>query len=460
MSATLTEWRGLLRLALPLAAAQAGLQLMGVVDTAVIGRLGARELGAVGLGNALFFTVFIAAMGTVMGIDPLTAQAFGAGDPVRARRTLWQGVWLAIVIGVFLSVPLVLAPMILTPFGVDPLIIPDATTYTLIRTLALIPMLLFVVLRSYLQAQSITRPMIISIALANVFNLIADIYFVFGGAWLPSWTGPLRLMPAFGVAGAAIVTVMASLLQLWILFVAVRALRTPGMKELWRPVPHEFRKAFHIGLPLGLQMGAEVGIFALVGLLAGRLGPDDLAAHHIALTLAAFTFTVALGIGAAASVRVGHAVGAGDRAGTRRAGLVAFTAGIAFMSCGALIFWLFPGQLASLLSNKPEVILASIPLLAVAAIFQISDGTQAVGAGVLRGAADTRYAFVANLLGHWFIGLPIAIYLGFHLSMGIVGLWWGLCAGLTAVAMLLLVRFLRLSSRGIAAVVPVERVPS
>lgn len=460
MSATLTEWRGLLRLALPLAAAQAGLQLMGVVDTAVVGRLGARELGAVGLGNALFFTVFIAAMGVVMGIDPLTAQAFGAGDRLRARRTLWQGVWLAIIIGVALSIPLVFAPLILAPFGVDETIIPAATSYTLIRTLALIPMLLFVVLRSYLQAQSITRPMIISIAIANVFNLVADIYFVFGGAWLPSWTGPLRLMPAYGVAGAAIVTVLASLLQLWILFASVRALKSPQKREPWRLVPAELRKAFTIGLPLGLQMGAEVGIFALVGLLAGRLGPDDLAAHHIALTLAAFTFTVALGVGAAASVRVGHAIGAGDGPGTRRAGLVAFSAGAAFMSCGALTFWLFPAQLASLLSNKPEVILASIPLLAVAAVFQISDGTQAVGAGVLRGAADTRFAFIANLLGHWFIGLPVAVYLGFQLSMGIVGLWWGLCAGLTVVACLLLVRFLRISARGIKAVVPVGPVAS
>lgn len=446
-----------MRLALPLAAAQAGLQLMGLVDTAVVGRLGARELGAVGLGNALFFTIFIAAMGVVMGIDPLTAQAFGAGDRLRARRTLWQGVWLAIIIGVALSIPLVFAPMVLSPFGVDETIIPAATSYTLIRTLALIPMLLFVVLRSYLQAQSITRPMIISITIANIFNLVADIYFVFGGAWLPSWTGPLRLMPAFGVAGAAIVTVLASLVQLWVLFAAVRALKHPPTREPWRLVPEELRTAFRIGLPLGLQMGAEVGIFALVGLLAGRLGPDDLAAHHIALTLAAFTFTVALGVGAAASVRVGHAIGAGDGPGTRRAGLVAFTAGAAFMACGALIFWMFPTQLASLLTNKPEVILASIPLLAVAAVFQISDGTQAVGAGVLRGAADTRFAFIANLLGHWFIGLPVAIYLGFQLSMGIVGLWWGLCAGLTVVGCLLLVRFLRISARGIKAVVPVGR---
>lgn len=457
MNQIIHETRGLLRLALPLAAAQAGLQLMGVVDTAVIGRLGAEELAAVGLGNALFFTVFIAAMGVVMGIDPLTAQAFGARDPILARRVLWQGVWLAIIVGGAVSVPLAFSPLMLAPFGVQASIIPEASIYTTLRIVGLIPMLLFVVFRSYLQAQGITRPMVISIAVANVFNLVADIYFVFGGGWLPEWTGPLRLMPAYGVAGAAVATIISSIVQLWILWIAVRSVRpSERTHEPWRLVPREFRQAFNIGLPLGLQFGAEVGIFALVGLLAGRLGADHLAAHQIAITLAAFTFTVAVGIGAAASVRVGHAIGAEDAPGTRRAGLVAFAVGAAVMSCGAITFWLFPEFLASLLSDKPAVILASVPLLAVAAVFQISDGIQAVGAGVLRGAADTRFAFVANILGHWLIGLPVALYLGVHLEMGIVGLWWGLCTGLTAVAALLLIRFLRTSARPIARVVHAE----
>jgi len=201
-----------------------------------------------------------------------------------------------------------------------------------------------------------------------------------------------------------------------------------------------------------MQMGAEVGIFALVALLAGRLGQQQLAAHQLTISLASFTFTVALGIGAAGSVRVGRAIGARDAAGTRRAGLVAIAAGAGIMSLFGLAFWLFPGPLASILSDVPEVLAASIPLLAVAAVFQISDGVQAVAAGVLRGAADTRFAFVANVCGHWLIGFPVALFLGFHLKMGIPGLWWGLCAGLTAVAILLLLRFLRLSSRPIEPV--------
>jgi MATE family multidrug resistance protein len=444
----LIELRELLRLALPLAAAQLGMQLMGVVDTAVVGRLGAQELGAVGLGNALFFTISILGMGIVMGIEPMVSQAFGAGDPQRARRVLWQGVWLAFISGGILSVPLFLAPLVLAPIGVDPGVIAPTTAYTIVRTFSLIPFLLFLVLKAYLQAQSITRPMIVATVLANIFNLGADILFVFGGSVLPEWAGPLRRIPAMGVAGAAVATVACAIFQLAVLVIAVRQVAVSSSpREHRRYSPVEVRQAFRIGLPLGLQLMAEVGVFALVAMLAGKLGARDLAAHQIAIQLASLTFMVALGVASAGAVRVGRAIGAADQPGTRLAGLTALATGAAVMTIGALCFLFFPRQLALLLTNKEDVIAAAVPLLIVAAVFQLSDGTQAAGAGVLRGAADTRFAFVANLIGHWFIGLPIAILLGFTMEMGIVGLWWGLCVGLTAVAALLFIRFFRLSSR-------------
>jgi multidrug resistance protein, MATE family len=446
------ELRELMRLAIPLAAAQLGMQLMGAVDTAVVGRLGARELGAVGLGNALFFSISILGIGIVMGIEPMASQAFGAGDAARARRTLWQGVWLAIATGVVLSVLLLLSPLILGPAGVEQGIIAPATAYIVIRTFSLIPFLLFFVLRSYLQAQSITRPMVVAAVVANIFNLAADIVLVFGGSVLPEWTGPLRRIPAYGVAGAAMATVLCSIVQLLPLTEAARRIDVGTAVQHRRLIPAEFLQAFRIGLPLGLQLAAEVGVFALVAVLAGTLGEYELAAHQIALQLAALTFMLALGVASAGSVRVGRAIGAADARGTRLAGLTAFGAGAGVMSIGALLFLLFPRQLASLLTDRPDVIAAAVPLIIVAAVFQLSDGTQAAGAGVLRGAADTRFAFIANLLGHWFIGLPIAILLGFGLKQGIVGLWWGLCAGLTVVAVLLFVRFLRLSSRPIVPV--------
>ena len=161
------------------------------------------------------------------------------------------------------------------------------------------------------------------------------------------------------------------------------------------------------------------------------------------------TFTVVMGISAAASVRVGHAIGSRDIEGTRRAGLVSVLAGALFMFFCAILFWTFPRQLASLFTGSPEVIATAVPLLFVAAIFQISDGIQGVSAGALRGAGDTTFTFLASLVGHWFVGFPVALGLGFGLGMGIVGLWWGLSAGLTAVAAILLVRFMGLSAAAI-----------
>jgi multidrug resistance protein, MATE family len=445
------EMRHLMRLAIPLAAAQAGTQLMGLVDVAVLGRLGAVELAASGLGNAVFFAFSIVGMGIVLGVDPLVSQAIGAGDHLRARRVFWQGVWVALVLSAILTVVLTASSFLLPMIGAKAELIDPAKTYLLVRVTGIVPYLLFFVARSYLQALGVTRPLIVAMVVANIFNVAADIVLVFGGAVLPWWAGPLRLIPPLGVGGAALATVLCSILQLGIVAAAVRAVRLPvRVSHRWSGA--DVRQAFRVGTPVGLQMGAEVGIFALVGILASRIGTLDLAAHQLVIGLASFTFTVALGVAAAGSVRVGLAIGARDAAGTRVAGHVAFIGGGAVMGVAALGFALFPGALARMVTNQESVIAASIPLLMVAAVFQLSDGIQAVGAGVLRGAADTRFAFIANLIGHWLIGLPVALYLGFARQMGIVGLWWGLCAGLTAVAVLLFIRFERRSGGLIAPV--------
>jgi len=450
----IAKWKGELRatfhLAAPLAIAHAGMQLMGLVDTAVVGRLGATQLGAVGIANALFFFIGTFGVGIVMGVDPLIAQAFGSGARIRARLILWQGVWLASICGAVLSVPMILSPAMLPLIGVDKAIASEATAYLVVRTFSLVPLLVYFVIRGYLQARLVTRPIVWSMIIGNVFNLVADIVLVHGGQGLPAWTGPLRWMPSYGIVGAGIASVAGSLLGLWILADGVRRLEIDLSDVRHRALaPVEFAKAFRVGLPAGLHLGAEVGIFALVALLAGRLGESDLAAHQIAISLAAMTFTVVMGISAAASVRVGHAIGSRDIEGTRRAGLVSVLAGALFMFFCAILFWTFPRQLASLFTGSPEVIATAVPLLFVAAIFQISDGIQGVSAGALRGAGDTTFTFLASLVGHWFVGFPVALGLGFGLGMGIVGLWWGLSAGLTAVAAILLVRFMGLSAAAI-----------
>lgn len=456
------ELRQLVRLAGPIAAAQAGLALMGLVDTAVVGRTGAGPLGAVGLGNGLFFSIAVLGMGLMMGLDPLISQAIGAGDRLRARRLLWQGTWLALLASVVLAVPVLLAELLVGLSGVEPEVAADARAFMLGRLPGLFPMLLFIGVRSYLQALGVVRPMIVATVAANLFNLAADIYFVFGGSVLPPWAGSfLRSMPALGAAGAAIATSLCTVVQLAVLVVAARRLRLPAAPAgLRRANRADLLRAVRLGLPIGLQLFAEVGVFALVGLLAGRLGRDALAAHQVALALSSFTFCAAVGVGQAGSVRVGWAIGARDTPAARLSGLTAFGLGAAFMAlCGVALFAV-PEPLVRLLSDRPEVIAATVPLLAVAAVFQVFDGVQAVGAGVLRGAGDTRFAFVANVVGHYGVGLPVALALGFGLGRGVFGLWWGLCAGLAAVAAALLGRFVVRSRRAIAPLEELQPIGS
>jgi MATE family multidrug resistance protein len=443
------ELRKLFALAAPLAAAQAGTQLMTLVDLAVLGRLGAREIAAAGLASAIFFALAVIGMGVAFGVDPLISQAIGAGDRVRARSMLWQGLWLALAVSAVMTVLMVLAPLMLQPFRVQPELIPMATTFLRIRAIGLAPFLVFLVIRAYLQAHHVTRPMLVSMLVANVFNFFGDVLLVFGGTVLPAWAGPLRKIPAMGVAGAAISTVACSFVQLAILAAAVRHIHVDGHVDRRWHTPDVLR-AFRVGLPIGLQLGAEIGIFAFVGILAGRLGTLDLAAHQLVIGIVSFTYTVALGVSSAGAVRVGIAVGARDAVATRRAGYAAFVGGTLWMGLAALLFATIPQPIARLISNQPDVIAAAIPLLFVGAVFQLSDGVQAVGAAVLRGAGDTHYAFVANVVGHWVIGFPIAIGLGFLMHMGIVGMWWGLCVGLSVVAVLLLLRFRKLSATEIA----------
>jgi MATE family multidrug resistance protein len=257
-----------------------------------------------------------------------------------------------------------------------------------------------------------------------------------------------------GVAGAALSTDIGAILQLGIVAWTVKSIHLPPHDAgvLHHARWPEIRQAIRIGLPIGLQMGAEIGIFALVGLLAGHLGAIDLAAHQLVLGFASLTFTVAVGVAAAGSVRVGLAVGARDQVRTRTAGFAAIAGGACFMLIGASTFAFAPRAVARLLTNQEIVIAAAVPIFLVAAVFQLSDGLQAITAGALRGAGDTAFPLASNLVGHWLIGLPIALYLGFHRNMGIVGLWWGLCAGLTAVAVLLLFRFNRLSKQVIVPI--------
>jgi len=428
------EAKELVKLGWPLALAQAGQALFGVVDTAIVGRVGAQAQGAVGLGNAVFMGFACLGMGIMLALDPLISQAIGAGQPARARSLFWQGVWLALLVSAALSVPIALVPLLLPGFGVEAGLSHQTWLYAVWRLPHLPLLLLFIVSRAWLQGVGQTRVLFFATVVANVVNFALCWWFV--------------LTLGLGVAGAAVATVISAAVQLAI----VVATFGPAPQGTRRDYDDEaVKKTLRVGLPIGLQMFAEVGVFSAAGVIAGTLNEASIAAHQIAITWASFTFCFAVGIGAAAAVRVGWAIGAKDTPAARRSGLTATALGMLVMSTSALFFYSFPLLPAEVMTDRPDVLRVVVALFAVTAVFQVFDGIQAVAAGALRGAGDTRFAFWANLAGHYGVGLPISMLLGIKLALGVIGLWWGLCAGLVAVALALLGRFVRLTSRDVAA---------
>ncbi len=454
-ASALGEAKALVRLAAPLALANLGQVLLGVVDTAVLGRLGASELGGAGLGNSLYFAITTLGLGVMMGLDALIAQAHGAGEARRARRTLWQGLWLAGLFAVPLISLILLIASLLPHAGVPREVAAQAQTYIYARCLGVVPFLMFAALRSYLQSVGRPSPMLFASLLVNLLNLPLTWFLVFGDAGFArlGFNDVALGIPALGVAGAGATSVFCAAVQVAVLTWFVRRVPVPGgERSLRRPEPALMRRAVRLGLPVGFTLLAEVGIFALTNVAMGNLGQTAIAAHQVAMILASGTFMVPLGIGAAASVRVGAAIGRGDALGVRRAGGAAVAAGVCFMSLAALAFLLVPEPIARLITDQPEVLGVAVPLLFVAAVFQVFDGAQTVLAGALRGAGDTRVTLAWNLGGYYLIGAPIGLWLAFQRGWGAQGLWWGLSAGLVCVAVGLAYRFHRVSHRPLARV--------
>ncbi len=331
-------------------------------------------------------------------------------------------------------------------FGVQEDQVRQVSAYLFWRAPSLVFVLLMFAARNYLQAVGRTAALVVATVSANVLNLVLDLWLVLGGEALPSVFGPLRAMPALGATGAAVATLLCAVVQ-W-LIVAVAIHRIPPVAAVTRaPVWADLQRSVRTGLPIALHRTAEIGVFALAGVLAAGFSPASVSAHQIAISYASLSFTIALGFGNAGSVRVGWAVGARDTARARLAGFTAIAAGAGLQTLSALGFALFPQALARFANAPADVLHLAVPLLMVSAAFQIFDGVQGVGAGVLRGAGDARFTFLANLVGHYTVGLPVALGLGFTFGYGVVGLWWGLCIGLAAVAVALLVRFHRISAR-------------
>ena len=434
----------LLALAAPLVLTNAGNMLLGLVDVAVVGRLGEAAIAGAGLGNAIFFTMGLFGLGTLFGLDPLLSQAIGAGDPSRARAILTQGLWLALLLSLPLAVLIALIAWALPWLGQDPAVVSAAQSYVLARVPSLLPFLALTAVRAYLQAIGKSRSLVWGVNAANMVNVPVAILLSFGWQAIG--------LPPLGVSGAGLAAAIATTVQLGISMAPMPVLdRERGHHGSSRGIDRVLlASAWRLGAPIGAQIVLEAGSFSIVAFLIGHFGRLPLGAHQIALSCVSCTFQIALGVAAATSVRVGSAVGHGDREGARIAGTTGILVGASGMLFGALLFGSIPRLVARALTDRPELIEASIPFLLVAACFQLSDGVQTVAQGALRGAGDTRLPLFLNVLGHYVIGLPIGVWLAYRMGLGAVGLWWGLSAGLTAVGIAMTLRFLRVSSRAIA----------
>jgi len=441
------EARALLELAWPLALSFTGNTLLGFVATALVGRVNATELAGVAIGNGLFFTVTIAAGAVVFGMDPLIAQALGAGEGARARATLKAGLRLALLLSVAATAVLIASTLALPFAGLEPAIVDAAKRYVWSRVPSTLPFVVLLALRGYLQARHVTRPIVLGMLAANLVNVVLSVPLVLGDRGL-GWVGiaPLGLQE-HGALGAGIAGTVATVAQLGVTALGLRYLE-PALGEGDTRVG--IATILRLGAPIGLTVLAEVGAFTATGVLAGRLGPAAVGGHQVAISLASLTFTASMAIGDATSVRVGRAVGRGDGPGARLAGFAGLACSGVWMSFTALVFLLFRAPIARLLSDRPDVLAVAVPLMGVAAAFQLFDGAQVVGAGALRGLGDTRPAQWANLIGYYLVGLPVAWLLAFRYELGAVGLWWGLSAGLAIVALTLVTRFERQSRKTVA----------
>jgi len=420
-------------LAWPVILAEIGWILMGIVDTIVVGPLGPAAIGAVGTGSTMFLAVMVLGIGTLFALDTFVARSYGAGRIADCHRWLFTGLQLGAVLSVGLVAIAWVGIWLLQWSGMQSEVLVLLRPYLGTLLWSAPPLLFYTVLRRYLQAMNVVRPILTAVVAANLINAAANVVFVYGHLGFP----------ALGVIGSAYATFLARVClagMFWWVVVRRERRAASGLFDVpfrWAVGP--MWQLVRLGAPAAGQVALEVGVFAAASALAGRISAPALAAHQIVLNIAGFFFMIPFGLSSAAAVRVGQAMGRADAEGVRRAGWSALGLAVGLAVAIASLFVLLPDPLIRIFSSDPMVRQTGVVLLLVCAVFQPFDGLQAVATGALRGLGDTRSPLAANLIGHWVVGLPVAYWLCFSRGWSVVGLWTGLAAGLVLVGTLLTV---------------------
>jgi MATE family multidrug resistance protein len=429
-----------LLLGIPLIGAQLAQLGINVTDVFIMGRLGTAQLAAMVLASQYFFTLFIFGSGFAAAVVPLAAHAVAQDDKMQVRRSVRMGLWIVVGFSALTMPAIYHAETVLVFAGQDPHVAKLAGGYLHIAGLGMFPGLAFAVLRSFLSAVSHAGFILYVTLIILVFNAVCAYGLVLGHFGLP----------ALGMFGASIVALSANILGLALTILYIQ--RSAALcaydvfVRFWRIDLHMLWEVFRLGLPISFTILAEVSLFTVASLLMGWIGTVELAAHGIALQWASVAFMIPLGLAQAATVRVGIAAGAGDHQALVRASVVVVVISMTCSLIGGIIYATHPTQLASLYldRSKPDadaVLTYAGGLVVIAGIFQLVDGLQAIGAGLLRGIKDTTVPMILALIAYWAIGFLLAYVLAFHAGFGGIGVWIGFLCGLAAASILLLGRY-------------------
>jgi len=440
------ESRALLKLAGPLIVNNLAIAGMQTADAVMSGRIGAEALAAVAVGASVWFLGFTVCLGLMMAISPIAARLYGAGEEAMIGRYTRQGMWLALTLGlVVFALAQLLAEPVLTFIGIDPGFRDTTVSYVHAVTWGAPAICAFLAFRFTTEGIGFTRPVMYSSLFALVCNVLLNFVFIYG----------MLGVPAYGAVGAGI----ASAITMWLTFLLMLAY--VAWKPIYRPLrifEHlaplrlpVLREIVALGATIAVTITAEAGLFSAISILVGTRGAEITAAHQIALNFAATMFMVPLAMSAAITVRIGHALGSGNAAEARFAGLTGMGICTLFMTCSATFLLLFRGFVVGFYTSDPAVTEIAISLLLMAAVFQVADGQQIAAAGALRGYKDTKVPMVINTFSYWALGFPLAYLAAVTFRAPPSWIWAGFVLGLTAAAVLLTFRFNRLSKRVIAS---------
>lgn len=437
----LAEIRRTLHLAFPVMVGQLAVFSMNFIDTVMSGRLPNRDvaLAALGIGGALWSSMLMFVLGTLMVVQPSVAQLDGAQKKREAAAQTRQALWIALALAVPYFLLCYFSEPLLTAFRIDPVIVPTSAAYLRAMSWGAPALCLVLLLRFFSEGTGHTRPTMLYGVTGALLNIPLNYVLMFGKLGLP----------ALGTVGCGIATSIVLWLQFLMLFVYIRTHRHYEpfalMSKFEKPDWHEIWELLKVGVPIALAIFVEGSLFVMAALLIGRLGPVPAAAHLIAINFAALMFMIPVGLSSAVSIRVGNALGRGDPHGARYAGLIGVLIILGIQTVSASMMFLFPEAIVRLYTDDALIAPLAVSLLFYAAVFQYPDGLQIVASGALRGFKDTRRPVLYMVIAFWLIGLTLGYHLTFAREMGPAGMWVGMIAGLSVAAVLLLRRFNRTS---------------